>query len=164
MLVIQPIGARYVFLIPAIAARLVTADQQDGGAPRVEGEENPVRAARPALGRILPVIRPWLQHLPVPQNRDRSTILQTDPYTRRPIAHEDYNSKGIWRQCPMFDTPASGMMAPAPEEVIWPTCCSPDARCRPGRRGACLPTIGSRSSRPTPAPTGAFSPRSCSCR
>src|SRR5205823_14924594 len=77
------------------------------------------RAAGPARGRILPVIRPWLQHLPVPQNRDRSTILRTDPYTRRPIPHEDYNSKGIWRQCPMFDTPASGIMAPAPEEVIW---------------------------------------------
>src|SRR5258708_2397171 len=74
--------------------------------------------AGPARGRMFPVIRPWLQHLPAPQNRDRSTILRIDPYTRPPIPHEDYNSKGIWCQCPTFDTPVSGMMAAAPQEVM----------------------------------------------
>src|SRR5438552_2454307 len=43
VLVVEIIGHGYVFLVPAIVPGLVATEQQDRGAPRVEGIQHPVR-------------------------------------------------------------------------------------------------------------------------
>src|SRR2546426_5285263 len=73
VLVVEIIGHGYVFLVPAIVPGLVTTEQQDRGAPWVEGIKHPVR--------ISPMLDPQLAHMTVPGGFDSRRIreLQVRP-------------------------------------------------------------------------------------